>query len=66
MSSRRVHFNRSQHNHQHFDDLIEQLFASEKDRALARAWIARLDKDGLDGCAEVLLHSHPQQLFEAS
>jgi hypothetical protein len=51
---------------QRFDDLIEQLFASELDRALARAWIARLDKDGRDSRAEALLHTHLQPLFENS
>jgi hypothetical protein len=37
---------------QHFDHVIDQLFASEEDRALARAWIARLDKDSLASRAE--------------
>jgi hypothetical protein len=30
------------------DSLIEELFASDADRALARAWARKLDADGLE------------------
>jgi hypothetical protein len=43
---------------QYFDHVIDQLFASEDDRALARAWIARLDKESLASRVEAF-GGHP-------
>jgi hypothetical protein len=37
------------------DQIVDSLFAQENDRALARAWVARLEADGVGERTEALL-----------